>query len=695
MKHAVLYPVMSAKPPFSVEVPGAEPVEGEGIPRRHPLAKDGIWARPSEDINTVYDIVVRSATRYANVRCMGWRKLVKIHKETKMIKKMVEGKETEVPKEWSYFEKSPFEFITYSEYHQLVKDLGSGYVALGLGKGDRIQIYAATSIQWMSSAHAAMSQGMAITTAYDTLGQSGLTHALVETGAKGIIVDAHLLSNLVEPLKEAKEVTIIVFNDAEGPANPEHVEKLQSAHPHLTILSWEDLKKTGKEHPVEPNPSAPDDLACIMYTSGSTGTPKGVYIKQSNVVASVAGVHTAVGDLVGGEDTLLTYLPLAHILEFAFENAVLYWGGTMGYGSIRTLTDVSMKNCYGDIRELKPTILIGVPQVWETVKKGVEGRVKQMPALRQKVFWGAMSAKSFLLNTGLPGSGILDSVVFSKVREATGGRLRVTFNGGGPLAKETQHFISMAICPMIIGYGLTETGAMGTVMNPFQWNNNSIGAPVGAVEIKLVDYADAGYLTSNSPPQGEIWIRGPSVAEKYYNNDKETSEAYSPDGWFKTGDVGEWTKEGHLKIIDRKKNLVKTLHGEYIALEKLESVYRSCAYVNNICIYADTQKAKPVALIQPHEVNVKKLASDLGIKTDDLDTIVHNEKVQSTVLKDLISVGKKGGLSGIEIIDGVVIADEEWTPQSGLLTAAMKLNRKGLVEKYKKEIDEAYKKAGN
>ncbi|KAF3157776.1 long-chain fatty acid-CoA ligase, variant 2 [Orbilia oligospora] len=694
MKPVHLYPVMSAKPPFSVEVPGATKVEGEGIPRRHPAAKDGIWERPSDDVNTVWDIVVRSSQKYGDIRCVGWRKLIQMHKETKMIKKFVDGKETEVPKEWAYFEKSPFEFITYSQYHELCKDVASGFVALGLKRGDRIQIYAATSVQWLSSAHAAMSQGMAITTAYDTLGQSGLTHALVETGAKAIVVDAHLLNNLIEPLKTAKEVSLIIYNDADAAPNPEHVEKLQSAHPHLTILSWDAVKAKGKEHPAESNPSESSDLACIMYTSGSTGTPKGVYIKQSNVVAAIAGIHTAVGDFVGGEDTLLAYLPLAHILEFAFENVVLYWGGTLGYGSIRTLTDVSMKNCAGDIRELKPTVLVGVPQVWETVKKGVEIRVKQQPAFRQKLFWGAMSAKSFLLNSGLPGTSLLDAVVFSKIREATGGRLKVCFNGGGPLSKETQHFVSMAIAPMIIGYGLTETCANGCIMNPYQWTNTTLGAPVGAVEIKLVDYLDAGYSTASNPPQGEIWIRGPAVAEKYYNNEKETSEAYSDDGWFKTGDVGEWTPSGHLKIIDRKKNLVKTLHGEYIALEKLESVYRSCSYVQNICVYADTQKAKPVALIQPHEVNIKKLAADLSV-AGELEAIVHDSKVQSAVLKDLLAVGRRGGLAGIELIDGVVIADDEWTPQSGLVTAAMKLNRRGLTDHYKTEIDAAYKKAGN
>ncbi|KAF3079147.1 long-chain fatty acid-CoA ligase [Orbilia oligospora] len=126
----------------------------------------------------------------------------------------------------------------------------------------------------------------------------------------------------------------------------------------------------------------------------------------------------------------------------------------------------------------------------------------------------------------------------------------------------------------------------------------------------------------------------------------------------------------------------------------LESVYRSCSYVQNICVYADTQKAKPVALIQPHEVNIKKLAADLSV-AGELETIVHDSKVQSAVLKDLLAVGRRGGLAGIELIDGVVIADDEWTPQSGLVTAAMKLNRRGLTDHYKTEIDAAYKKAGN
>ena len=368
---------------------------------------------------------------------------------------------------------------------------------------------------------------------------------------------------------------------------------------------------------------------------------------------------------IGPGDSLLTYLPLAHILEFVFENASLFWGATMGYGNPKTLSDTSVRNCAGDIREFKPSVLVGVPAVWESVKKGIIAKVNAGSPVVRSLFWGALAAKNFLMGAGLPGSGALDAVVFKKIKEATGGRLRLCMNGGGPVAKETQRFISMAICPMIIGYGLTETTAMGCLQNPMEWTSESIGAMPASIETKLVDFPDAGYYSTNKPnPQGEIWIRGPSVTDGYWENDKETAEAITSDGWFKTGDIGEWDHNGHLKIIDRKKNLVKTLNGEYIALEKLESVYRSAPVVANICVYADAQQAKPIAIIVPAEPALKKLADSVGVQGQSLEELVHNKKLQNAVLKELQASGRSGGLSGIEIIEGVVVSDEEWTPQN-------------------------------
>jgi long-chain acyl-CoA synthetase len=336
----------------------------------------------------------------------------------------------------------------------------------------------------------------------------------------------------------------------------------------------------------------------------------------------------------------------------------------MGYGTIRTLSDTSVRNCKGDIRELRPTILVGVPQVWETVKKGIVTKVQAGSAVTQKVFWGALAAKSFLLGSGLPGSGVLDSIVFNKVKDATGGRLRICMNGGGPIAKETQRFISMAITPMISGYGLTETTAMGALMDPLAWTDAALGEPPGCIEVKLVDFADAGYFSTNNPPQGEVWIRGGGVTAGYLDMEKETKESYTEDGWFKTGDIGEYDAKGQLRIIDRKKNLVKTLAGEYIALEKLESVYRSTPVVANICVYAAPDQMKPVAIIVPAEPALKKLAAEVGVQGDHLEELVNDRKLNSAVLKQLQATGTKGGLAGFEIIAGVVMADEEWLPQN-------------------------------
>ena len=153
----------------------------------------------------------------------------------------------------------------------------------------------------------------------------------------------------------------------------------------------------------------------------------------------------------------MSYLPLAHIFEFALENTALFWGTLLGYGTAKTLSDTSMKNCKGDIRELRPTLMVGVPAVWEQIRKGVFARVKQQSFLARNVFWAALAAKSWMLKMGLPGWGIWDKTIFGKVREATGGRLRMTANGAGPIAKDTLRFLSLVVAPMIGGYGMTET----------------------------------------------------------------------------------------------------------------------------------------------------------------------------------------------------------------------------------------------
>ncbi|KAJ5112404.1 Long-chain-fatty-acid--CoA ligase 1 [Penicillium argentinense] len=690
-----IQPRMVKKGPFSVEAPGYEPVAGETIPRRHPAAKDGLILRPAEDVATTYDNFRRSARVFGNNKAVASRKLIKTHVENKKVKKVIDGVEQEVDKQWFYFEKSGYTYRSFLEYEQLCLQLGAGLRKLGLEKDGRIHLYGATSAHWLAMSHGAASQSITIVTAYDTLGEDGLKHSLVQTSSSAIFLDPGLIKSLTNILKDVPSIKHIIYN-TDDDVKQDDLDRLKNDFSHITVLSIEELRKQGEENPVDPVPPKPEDLCCIMYTSGSTGPPKGVSLTQANVIAATAGVNEIVGPYISTNDSLLTYLPQAHILEFMFENLCLFWGGCMGYGNPRTLSDASMRNSKGDIREFKPTILVGVPAVWETVKKGVLNNLNKNSFIIKGMFWGAMAAKNFLLTNGFPlaglGSSILDAVVFKKLKEATGGHLRIMMNGGGPISKDTQRFLSMAIAPMISGYGLTETSAMGALNDPMAWNPNALGEVPASVEIKLVDFPDAGYLSKNNPPQGEIFIRGGSVTSGYFDNEEETKASLTEDGWFMTGDIGEFDPNGHLKIIDRKKNLVKTLNGEYIALEKLESVYRSCPVVQNICVYAAEDQDKPVAIIVPVEAALKKVANENGIDGDTLESLVHNEKLQRLVLQQLQGSGRAGGLKGIEIINGVVLSDEEWTPQNGFMTAAQKLQRKKIVAKYQAQVDKAYGK---
>lgn len=358
---------------------------------------------------------------------------------------------------------------------------------------------------------------------------------------------------------------------------------------------------------------------------------------------------------------MLGYLPLAHILEMAMENLVFFIGGTIGYGNPRTLSDTLVKNCAGDMRALQPTVMVGVPQIWETVRKGVISKLETSSPILQALFWGAVIYKDFMSRNGLPGASALDSLVFSKVRELTGGRLRFTMNGASGISDDTKRFVSLVLAPMLAGYGLTETCATGSLGCPLEYTPNAIGPIPGSCDAKLVSIPDLGYDADAKVPQGEIWLKGMPIMTEYFKSPEETAKALTPDGWFKTGDIGEFDKNGHLRVIDRIKNLVKMQGGEYIALEKVEAVYRGSKMVANVMIEADSRYTRPIAVIMPNDKALLAKAKDLGVDEHN----IHSDcSIRSLVLEDLQTTGRRAGLSGIEIVSGVVVTAEEWMPHS-------------------------------
>ena len=389
-------PRIVKRPPFTIEVSGSPQVEGETIPRRNANYPEKLLSRPEESIATIFDIVKHGASKFGDQNAIGSRTLIKKHHETKKVKKMVNGEVQDVDKSWTYFELSGYKYLSFKEYEKQVLQLGAGFRKLGLEAPDRVHMFASTSAHWLAVAHGVMSQSMAIVTAYETLGEEGLRHSLLATKAKAIFLEPQLLKTLINTLKAAKNIEVIIHNtDSEHEIRQEDLDVLKNSHEHLTVISFEELRQLGESNPVPATPPKPEDLACIMYTSGSGGTPKGVELKHANVVAAVAGGNSVFGEYIGPGDCLLSYLPLAHIFEFVFENLCIYWGGTMGYGSPRTLSEANVRNCKGDIQELKPTLLVGIPAVWETVRKGIIANVSRGGRIVESVFWSAFYTKRY------------------------------------------------------------------------------------------------------------------------------------------------------------------------------------------------------------------------------------------------------------------------------------------------------------
>ncbi|KAJ3182113.1 long-chain fatty acid-CoA ligase [Irineochytrium annulatum] len=664
--------------------------EGEGAILRHALASKELFTRPDPSINSIYDILLRGVRLMPKKNIMGARTLVRMVEEEKEVTKMVGGKEVKQMKKWTFFQLSPYSWITYADVFEITKKVGSGLRKLGLNPKDKVTIFASTSRDWMCFALSCVSQNITITTAYDTLGEEGLSFSLNECEVTTLFTNADLLPMMGKISPIVKTLKNVIYN---GDVNPPPLAGLKEKFPNLKFIHLDDLMKLGAENPKEPVPPTAGDLACIMYTSGSTGNPKGVMLEHAQIIAAVAGGKNIL-EFLGSDEYYLAYLPLAHILEFAIEIMCLYLGISLGYGTVRTLTDSSCKNCLGDIRELRPTMMGGVPAVWEGIRKAAMNKLREASAVQRQVFQIAFDLKWALIQLGLP-TGILDTLVFNKIKALTGGRLKFALSGGAPMPKTTQKFMSVCIAPFIQGYGMTESVASLAIQSVDQYQKLGIvGGPLPCGEVKLVDVADTAYSTKNKPrPQGEVWLRGNTVMKGYYKQPDLTKETITEDGWLMTGDIGEWQEDGNLVIIDRKKNLVKLSNGEYIALEKLESQYKLSPFVQNICVFGDSEQSFCIAIVQPIVAELVHYMKSKNIPVDsqELADLAAHPETEKAVLASLKEVAKTVGFKPAEIVGGVIVVGEEWTPQNGMLTAAMKLKRKEIVAAYKDRIYKLYR----
>jgi len=641
------------------------------------------------DNKTLADVWDWSVARYREKKLLGTRDLL--------------GEEDEVQPNGKMFKKlelGDYRWMTYEEVDTMADNFGRGLRVLGQPSGENICLYADTRAEWMVAAQASFKQSFPVVTIYTNLGEEAVVYGLAETQSEVVITSHELLPKFKKILAANKDsVKTIVY--MENPIKRTNVEGFRD---NVRIISFWDVLSLGKKtannnlmdvsaEPVRPTEETP---AIIMYTSGSTGVPKGVVLTHGNMVNTLSGFLYNLNPLP--DDMYIAYLPLAHVLELIGESMMVVWGVGVGYSHPNTLTDKSTmvrRGHKGDASVLQPTIMFCVPLILDRIYKGVTENIRKKGAFVSALMDFCIKYKLDCSRMGEQ-TPIMDKLIFRSIRMLVGGRVRAIMSGGAPLSEDTHDYLRTVLGVILLqGYGLTETSACGAIMSFEENSTGRVGPPVQGVHIRLVNWEEGNYKVTDKPwPRGEIYIGGGNVAQGYFRNQEKTDEEFFTDDegrrWFKTGDVGQVEGDGTIRIIDRKKDLVKLQFGEYVSLGKVESVLKGCPVVANVCIFGDSSKSYVVAVVCPVRETLVDLARKFGKEEMEWDDMVNDKDVTGAVLREIVNHGKGARLEKFEIPGAVTLTGIEWTPDTGLTTAAMKLKRKPLVDYYSQDIDRMY-----
>jgi long-chain acyl-CoA synthetase len=556
--------------------------------------------------------------------------------------------------------KGEWRWMTYLDFGKTTDAFRAGLKSLGLERGDRVACIANNRVEWAVAAYACFGLGVAFVPMYEAQLPKDWEYILKDCQAKAVIVATDAIAQKVKDFVESIDSLKYVIS-----LDP-------STKAERGVKAYKDLIRTKEKVPtIKPGPK---DTACFIYTSGTTGNPKGVILSHNNIASNVSAMHEVFP--MSSMDRSLSFLPWAHSFGQTVE-----LHGLISMGASIAICE-SVDKILDNLAETKPTLLFSVPRIFNKIYAAVQKQISSKPGFVQQMVKTALATRKkqrmgeeISLPEGLV-LALTDKIVFSKVRARFGGNLKYAFSGGSAISVDVAEFIDGLGITVYEGYGLTETSPIATANWPNSRKIGSVGKPIPGVTVKISD-------------EHEIIVYGPNVMQGYHNAKSENDAVFTPDGGFKTGDMGRLDDEGFLFITGRIKEQYKLENGKYVVPTPLEEQIKLSPYVANVMVYGDN-KPYNIAIVVAAVDAVKKWGADNGVSESDPDKLVASSKVRELFKKELASYGEK--FKGFEEVKDFAVIAEDFTTDNGLLTPSLKVKRRKVVEKYQATIDALYAK---
>ena len=602
------------------------------------------------------------------------------------------------------FEKK-YSWITYQYMYETCINFAKGIELLKLcplfhskisGDFKFLGIYSKNRVEWIVAYLGSHANNATVVTIYDTLGEKAMEYIFWQTELETILIEACSLAKIIKLVKEKRtnKLKNLIVVDSED--EPNLLEELKNLG--INIYKFDDIIEKGKTEGqnIILSPAKPESICTICYTSGTTGNPKGAMVSHQALESTIDCMdHT--GFEYFKDDIYLSFLPYAHIME------TLIFALIMTHGRTFALFSGNIRNLVEDMQICKPTIMTSVPRVFQRIHTEIMKNLTKQSKLTQNLFHMALNKKiKDFKETGILTNPLLDSLIFKKVRNVLGGRMRFMLVGSAPMDPELMNFLQCSLsCKIVEGYGQTEDCAGVLISSQYDRVCQHLGGPGFNSEIKLVDVEELDYRSTDidittgiSHPRGELCVRGPLLFKGYLDDEENTKKAIDKDGWLHTGDVAMvLTEHGNaIRVIDRVKNIFKLQQGEYVAPEKIENVLTDSPYIEQIFVHGDSLQNYLIAIIVPNKAHIVEFLKKKGIECDvnNCQNYYENEDLKINILKDLENIGRKADFKGFEIIKKIYLSPEPFTVENDLCTPTLKVRRHVAKKYFANKIKELY-----